>query len=262
MNRIDLTFKRLRQQKRKAFIAFITAGDPNLKATHDLVLALEKAGADIIELGVPFSDPMADGSTIQASSMRALAKGTSLNKVLNLVKQLRLKTQVPLCLMTYYNIIFTHGEERFVKDAIACGVDGIIIPDLPVSEAAGLRKQASKAGLATIFFIAPTTSNERIKPIASASSGFIYYVSLTGVTGAREALPASVGADIRRIKKLTNKPVCVGFGISNKPQVKAMSKLADGVIVGSAIVKEIQKHSKDKNLAAHVAGFVKSLCKS
>ncbi len=262
MNRIDLTFKKLRQQKKKAFIAFITAGDPNLKATYDLVLALEKAGADIIELGVPFSDPMADGPTIQASSMRALQKGASLNKVLNLVKQLRLKTQIPLCLMTYYNIIFAHGEERFVREAVSCGVDGVIIPDLPVTEAGSLRKYASKANLATVFFIAPTTSNDRIKPIAQASSGFIYYVSLTGVTGAREALPATVGADIKRIKKFTNKPVCVGFGISNAAQVKSMSKVADGVIVGSAIVKQINRYAKDKNLAPKISRFVKSLCKS
>ena len=261
MNRINLTFKKLRQQKKKAFIAFITAGDPDLKATYDLLLALEQAGADIIELGVPFSDPMADGPTIQASSMRALQKGTSLKDVLDLVRRLRLKTQVPLCLMTYYNIIFSYGEEKLVKEAVAAGVDGLIIPDLPVGEASTLRKYATKHDLATVFFIAPTTSNERVKSIAAASTGFIYYVSLTGVTGVKQTLPKEVVADIKRIKKLTNKPICAGFGISTREQVKAIGAQADGVIVGSAIVKEIFKYSKDKNLAAKVSLLVKQLSK-
>ena len=259
MNRIDQTFKKLRQHKKKAFIAFITAGDPNLKATHDLVLSFEKAGVDIIELGVPFSDPMADGPTIQASSLRALQKGTTLKKVLDLVKRLRLKTQIPLCFMTYYNIIFHYGEEKFVKDAKACGVDGIIIPDLPVHEAKTLRSFAQEFNLSTIFFVAPTTSNDRIKSIAQASSGFIYYISLTGVTGVKQALPSSIIADLKRIKRITNKPVCVGFGISSALQVKAINRVADGVIVGSAIVKEIQKCTKDKDLVSKIAKFVKSL---
>jgi tryptophan synthase alpha chain len=259
MNRIDRTFQRLRQQKKKAFIAFITAGDPDLKKTYDLVLALEQAGADIIELGVPFSDPMADGPTIQAASMRALQKGATLKNVLELVKKIRLKTQVPLCFMLYYNIILHYGEEKFVKDAIACGLDGIIVPDLPPQEASDLRRFAKREDLATIFFIAPTTSNNRIKPIADASSGFIYYISLTGVTGVKKALPSTINVDLRRIKKVTNKPVCVGFGITSPEQVKAISRIADGVIVGSAIVKEIQMHAKDKNLVAKTAKFVQSL---
>jgi len=259
MNRIDFTFKNLAQQKKKAFIAFITAGDPDLAATHDLVLAFEKAGTDIIELGVPFSDPMADGPTIQASSMRSLQKGTSLTKVLALVKQLRLKTQIPLCLMTYYNIIFHYGEEKFVKDAKASGVDGIIIPDLPPHEAKVLIAAAKKADLATIFFVAPTTSDERVKQIAQSSTGFIYYVSLTGVTGTNQGIPASSFAHLKRIKKLTTKPVCVGFGVSTAEQVKAMSQVADGVIVGSAIVKEVLKHANDKAMVAKTARFVQSL---
>ncbi len=259
MNRIDQTFKKLRQEKKKAFIAFITAGDPDLKTTYDLVLSFEKPGVDIIELGVPFSDPLADGPTIQASSMRALQKGTSLKKVLDLVRSLRLKTQIPLCLMTYYNIIFQYGEEKFVKDAKACGVDGVIIPDLPPFEAHELISASQKANLATIFFIAPTTSDDRVKKIAQASSGFIYYVSLTGVTGASQSIPASSFSHLKRIKKLTNKPVCVGFGVSNKEQVNAVCKVADGVIVGSAIVKEILKNAKDKNLVLKTARFVQTL---
>ncbi|MBF0489387.1 MAG: tryptophan synthase subunit alpha [Candidatus Omnitrophica bacterium] len=259
MNRIDLTFKSLREQKKKAFIAFITAGDPDLKTTHDLVLAFEKAGVDIIELGVPFSDPMADGPTIQASSMRALQKGTSLTKVLDLVKSLRTQTQIPIALMTYTNIIFHYGDEKFVKDAKACGVDGIIIPDLPVTEAHVLTTAAKKADLSTVFFIAPTTSDERAKQIADASSGFIYYVSITGVTGARQATPVTTFKHLKKIKTFITKPVCVGFGISTAEQVKSVSKVADGVIVGSAIVKEILKYSNDKNLVSKVAKFVQSL---
>ena len=262
MNRIDNKFKDLHQQKKKAFIAFVTAGDPNLKTTHDLVLAFEKSGADIIELGVPFSDPMADGPTIQASSMRALQKGTSLTKVLDLVKRLRQKTQVPLCFMLYYNVILHYGEEKFVKDAVAAGLDGIIVPDLPPGEAKVLRAAAQKHGLATIFFVAPTTSNERIKPIAQATTGFIYYISLTGVTGVKQANATNIAADIKRIKKFTSKPVCVGFGVNTADQVKEISKVADGVIVGSAIVKEIQKYSNDKKLVSKVASFVRKLsCK-
>ena len=259
MNRIDQIFKQLHEQKKKAFIAFITAGDPDLKTTYDLVLALEKAGADIIELGVPFSDPMADGPTIQASSMRALKKGMTLKKALDLVKRLRLKTNIPLLFMVYYNIIFHYGQERFVKDAKVCGLDGIIVPDLPPYEAKVLRDVAKKADLATVFFVAPTTSTERIKPIAQASSGFIYYISLTGVTGVRQAVPTTIVVDLKRIKKITDKPVCVGFGISTPAQVRAIKKQADGVIVGSAIVKEIQKYAKDKDLVPKTAAFVRRL---
>lgn len=262
MNRIDQTFKQLRAQKKKAFIAFITAGHPSLKATHDLVLAFEDSGVDIIELGVPFSDPMAEGPTIQASSKWAIEQGVSLKKVLELVKSLRLKTQIPLCFMTYYNIIFHYGEEKFVKEAKAAGVDGFIIPDLPPQEGRVLIDAARQANLATIFFVAPTTSSERIKPIAQASTGFIYYISLTGVTGVKQALPSKVITDLKRIKKLTHKPVCVGFGISTSQQVKSISQVADGVIVGSAIVKEIQKHIKDQQLISKTAAMVRSLSKA
>jgi len=259
MNRIDQTFQQLKQEQKKAFIAFITAGDPNLDTTYDLVLAFEKAGVDMMELGVPFSDPMADGPTIQAASLRALQNGTTLTKVLDLVKRLRQKTQIPLLFMLYYNVILHYGEEKFVKDAKDAGLDGIVVPDLPPQEAKILRAAATKANLATVFFIAPTTSDERIKPIADASSGFIYYVSLTGVTGVKEAVVSSISADLKRVKKLTDKPVCVGFGVSTPEQVKAISRVADGVIVGSAIVKEIQKHIQDKDVVEKTAAFVRTL---
>ncbi len=259
MNRIDAKFQELRLKKKKAFIAFVTAGDPDLKTTYDLVLSFEKAGADIVELGVPFSDPMADGPTIQASSQRALKNKVSITKILALVKKLRQHTQMPIALMTYYNPVFHYGEAAFIKECAAVGVDGLIIPDLPVDEAKDLIAHSRRNDIATVFFVAPTTKADRLRGIAKASTGFIYYVSLTGVTGARQSLPVQIAKDVKRVKALTSTPVCVGFGISSAAQVKAMSKIADGVIVGSAIINEIQKYSKDKNLVSKVSNFVKHL---
>ena len=261
MNRIDKKFIQLKRNKKKAFISFITAGDPNLKATHDLVLAFEKAGVDIIELGVPFSDPMADGPTIQASSQRSLDKGTTLVKVFDLVKSLRKQTDIPIALMMYYNPIFHMGEKEFVARAISSGVDGVIVPDLPPEEAGSFIKLCRKSNISTVFFLAPTTTKERMKKIIQASSGFVYYISLTGVTGARKSAPTQYLSQAKIAKKLTSKPVCIGFGISTPEQVREMSKFADGVIVGSAIVKEIEKNRGSKTLVSNVARFVGQLTK-
>jgi tryptophan synthase alpha chain len=262
MNRIDETFKRLQSQNKKAFIAFITAGDPDLKTTADLVVAFESAGVDIIELGIPFSDPMADGATIQAASARAIAKGVTLTKVFETVKQIRQKTQIPIAFMTYYNPVFNYGDEGFIKACASVGVDGVIIPDLPPEEATVLRKAAQKYNISTVFFIAPTTTDERMKANAKASTGFIYYVSLTGVTGVQQAVADMVIKDIKRAKKFSNKPICAGFGITNATQVKAIGQIADGVIVGSAIIKEIEKNAGQKNLVDNVSIYVKSLTKA
>ncbi len=261
MNRIEQKFAQLKQLKRKAFISFITAGDPDLKTTHDLVLAFEQSGVDIIEIGVPFSDPLADGPTIQASSFRSLQKGTTLPKVLQLVKKLRQQTDIPIALMMYYNPIFNYGEAKFVKDATESGIDGVIVPDLPPEEAMNLIKLSRQANLSTIFFISPTTTKERMKLVAQASTGFIYYVSIAGVTGARNQVALSYKDQIKQAKKLTNKPICVGFGVSTREQVKDISKIADGVIVGSAIVNEIVKNQNQKNLVSNVARFVSGLSK-
>lgn len=261
MNRIDQKFTQLKEAKRKAFISFVTAGDPNLEVTHDLVLAFEKSGVDIIEIGVPFSDPLADGPTIQASSFRSLQQGTTLVKVLQCVKKLRQQTEIPIALMMYYNPIFHYGEEKFVKDAVDCGVDGVIVPDLPPEEAVHLIKFARKVDLATIFFISPTTTKERMKIIAKASTGFIYYVSIAGITGARHHVAQSYVEQIKQAKEFTEKPICVGFGVSTPQQVKDISKVADGVIVGSAIVNEIVKNTGNKNLVKNVARFVSILSK-
>jgi tryptophan synthase alpha chain len=241
VNRIERTFKELKSLNKKAFIPYIMAGDPSVERTKELVLVLEECGADIIELGVPFTDPLADGPTIQRAAERALKEGVTLKGVLALVKNLRTKTRVPLVLMTYYNPVFKYGEERFVKDAKDAGVDGVIIPDLPPDEAGELIKTAKKAGLATIFLLAPTSTEDRIKKVATASRGFIYYVSMTGITGAQILLDGSIGKSINNIRRITDKPVAVGFGISTPEEARTVSGISDGVIVGSAIVRKIQE---------------------
>ncbi len=259
INRIEKKFRELKIQKKKAFIAFLTAGDPNLSVTKKLVLTLEDSAVDIVELGVPFSDPMADGPVIQAASQRALKNKTSLKKILNLVSEIRRQSAIPIALMSYYNPIFRFGLKEFVQKAVNSGVDGVIIPDLPPEEAGDLIALARKYHLATIFFVSPTSSVKRIKLAAKKSTGFIYYVALTGTTGQNLSLPKELLENIRLVKKYTQKPVCVGFGVSTGNQVKKLSRVADGVIVGSAIVKIIAHFRRKKNLAEEVAKFVKSL---
>jgi len=259
MNRIDKKFIQLKNQDKKAFIAFITAGYPDLSTTAKLVIELEKKGTDIIELGVPFSDPLADGPTIQEASGYSLKQGTNLVKILNLVKQLRKHTSLPICLMTYYNPVFCFGEKIFVDKAVAAGVDGVIIPDLPYEEATEFSHYANQKGLANICFISPTSSAERIRAILKVARGFIYYVSLTGVTGSRKSLALDLKIKLSAIKKLTTKPVCVGFGISSARQVKEVCKISDGVIVGSAIVAKIKENMGNRNLVQRVGSFVGDL---
>jgi tryptophan synthase alpha chain len=259
MNRIEKKFNELKRNNRKAFIAFITAGYPDLRTTARLAMEFQRSGVDILELGVPFSDPMADGPIIQAASQAALKKKVNLGGILELVKKLRRHSQIPICLMTYYNPVFCFGQERFIRLARICGVDGLIIPDLPPEEGKGLIKYAAKSGIDVICFISPTTSRQRIKYIAGISRGFIYYVSLTGVTGARKYLSTDIAGRLRLIKKYTAKPVCVGFGVSRHSQVADINRVADGVIVGSAIVKKIEEHLGDPHLVSKVGDFVRSL---
>jgi len=261
MNRIDKKFSDLRKDKKKAFIAFITAGDPNLKTTEQLVLAFEKAGADIVELGVPFSDPLADGPTIQAASERALKNGVNLDKILECVRRIRRKSDIPIVLMTYYNPIFHYNERKFIARAKKSGVDGVIVPDLPPEEAKPLIEEARAHNLSTIFFLSPTTTTKRIKKVAKSSTGFIYFVSIAGVTGARQALPSVLAQQVRTAKRYTKTPICVGFGVSTAAQVKSIGRVADGVIVGSAIVKKIYENKGNKKLVENVTGFVKGLAK-
>jgi len=262
LNRIEQTFDCLKQSKQKAFIAFITAGDPDIKTTRQLVVALERCGADIIELGVPFSDPLADGPVIQQASMRALKKGTDLGKILDMVRGLRRTVQVPLVLMTYYNPVLQYGLKKFALDASSCGVDGIIVPDLPPEEADEFTAPLLKKGLDPIFLLAPTSTPKRIKMVAGQSKGFIYYVSLTGITGPRDTLPPQIHRNVRLIKRYTDLPVCVGFGISRPEQARALARSADGIIVGSAIVKELEKNSGSNLGVKKTVDFVSRLVKA
>lgn len=244
-SRITGKFRELRKKKGKAFIPYIMAGDPNIKRTRELISVLEGCGADIIELGVPFSDPLADGPTIQKAAQRALDEGVTLKKVIAFVAELRAGTQIPIILMTYYNPIFKYGEERFVLDATAAGVDGIIVPDLPPDEAGNLMKHARKLGLDTIFLLAPTSTDDRIRKVARTSTGFIYYVPITGITGSKLSLDASLGSHIARIRSFSDKPVAVGFGVSTPAEAADISEFADGVIVGSAIVKRVGESDEE-----------------
>jgi tryptophan synthase alpha chain len=260
MNRIDKKFKELGMQGKKAFIAYIMAGDPSLGVTKKLIFELQKSGVDIIELGVPFSDPLADGPTIQKASERAIKKATLLS-IFNLVRIARLETGIPIVLMLYYNLVFNYGVKKFVERAVKAGIDGAIVPDLPPEESKELRTAARKYNFSIMHLLAPTSSIERIKNIAKLSTGFIYYVSLTGTTGARKTLPRDLTGNLRRIKAVTKKPVCIGFGVSTREQVRQLQKIADGVIVGSAIIKVIEKNIGRGELVEKVGGFVRYLNK-
>lgn len=247
------------KNKEKIFIPYITAGDPNLKTTENLVYTLEKAGASLIELGVPFSDPLADGPTIQRSHIRSLNSGTNLEKIINTIKNIRKKIQIPIVLMSSINPILAYGIKEFAKASINAGVNGVIIPDLPADEGKIILKILQSYGLNTILLIAPTSSPKRIKLTIQRSTGFVYLVSITGVTGTRNTLPSYLNAFINSIKRRTKKQLAVGFGISNHNQVKQIWKLGCGVIVGSAIVKIIEDNQHDKKLLAKVEKFVKIL---
>ncbi len=245
MNRIEKVFRKLKAGNKKAFIPYVMAGDPSLERTAEIVLMFERCGADVVELGVPFTDPLADGPTIQRAAERALKAGVTLRKIMGFVKELRHRSQIPLLLMTYYNPIFKYGEESFVHDAVNAGVDGVIVPDLPPDEAEGLMTRARKANFATVFLLAPTSTEDRMKKVAKASRGFIYYVSMTGITGSRLLLDSSLRESLSALRRITDKPISIGFGVSNPEEAGSVSGLADGVIVGSAIVKKINESAGD-----------------
>jgi tryptophan synthase alpha chain len=260
MSRIKKRFESLKNTGEKALAVFITAGDPDLATTADLILQMEKAGADIIELGVPFSDPMADGPTIQLSSERALSSGTTLPRILDMVKTVRQHSQIPIILMGYFNPLFLFGADRFTAEAVAAGVDGVLVVDLPPeeSEAEGFTLDARRQGLDVIFLLAPTSSDDRIDKVVKLGRGFIYYVSVTGVTGARKDVSASLSEEVGKIREKSAIPVVVGFGISDPEQAGAVASFADGVVVGSALVKLFEKY-QGKELTENVVEFVSSL---
>ena len=259
MNRIDQRFQQLRAEGLPAFIPYITAGDPTLDVTGDLVIALEEAGADIIEFGVPFSDPVADGVVNQEAAQRALKNNVSLHDIVGLVEKLRSRTQMPLVLFTYYNPVLAYGVPEFAADCADAGVDGVLCVDLPPEEAAEYKECMDDKGVATIFLIAPTSTPARIELIANSCSGFVYCVSRTGVTGERDGIEASVQGMVAEIKRHTSVPVAVGFGISNPEQAAEVASFADGVIVGSAIVRMIGELGDSPDTPARVGAFVKSL---
>jgi tryptophan synthase alpha chain len=252
----------LRREKKKALIPFITAGDPDLATTKDLVFTLEESGAHIIELGVPFSDPLADGPVIQAASLRALGQGVDLSKVFELVEDIRQETEVPLVLMTYYNPVFRLGLEKAAHQAALAGVDGFIIPDLPPEESGEWRKLARANSLDVIFLVAPNTPPSRARFLASRTSGFLYAVSITGITGKRDGIPDGLTDYLKLLRSITNKPLAVGFGISSPSQVKAIGPLCDGVIIGSALVDFLAHYGNKKDCFTRIRSFVKSIAEA
>lgn len=255
MNRIDKKFKVLKETGRKALITFVTAGDPDLDTTIDLVLAMEKAGSDIIELGIPYSDPLADGPVIQASSARALEKGAKISKIMDTVKKIRRQSDVPLVYLLYYNSIFKYGVERFLQECSEAGVDGLIIPDLPLEERKEIIDVMDKYGVYLIPLVAPT-SKERIKSITEGGKGFVYCVSLNGVTGVRQDISTNIKEYMETIAEYTDLPKALGFGISSAAMAQQFRPYCDGIIIGSAIIKKIAEASSKEEAVSEVSKFV------
>jgi tryptophan synthase alpha chain len=258
-NRLDTRFAELRQSGKRAFVAYICAGDPTLAATVDIVLALERAGADVVELGVPFSDPLADGVVNQLAADRALKAGATVPKVLEMIRTLRTRSQIPLVLFTYLNPVYAYGYDRFHHDAAAAGADGVLVLDLPPDEAALNVELKPSPELRHIQLIAPTSPAERIAEIARSAEGFVYYVSRLGVTGQQTQIAGGIAEQVAVIKGATDVPVCVGFGVSNPQQAAEIAGMADGVVVGSAIVNLIAQNGSAADLPQKIESFVKPL---
>jgi len=259
LNRIDTAFVNARRRGEIALVCFITSGDPDFSTTKTVVKTLAEAGADVIELGVPFSDPLADGPSIQAASFRSLQGGASVKKVFENVRSIRQDCDVPLVLMTYYNPVQKYGSDKFARDAAEAGADGIIITDLPFEEAHEWKSAADAVCLATIQLIAPTSTKDRIELGAKMASGFVYCVSRTGVTGARSEIPAELRDLVGSIKAATDLPVAVGVGISKPEHVKCMAGFADGAVVGSALVDLLAANAGKSEMADRIGEFVRSL---
>jgi tryptophan synthase alpha chain len=259
MSRIAETMNALKQKRTKALVPFLTAGDPDLATTEALIHVLVESGADIIELGIPFSDPMADGPTIQLASERALAAGTTLKGVLELVARVRRRTNVPIVLMGYYNPVLCYGTTAFAADAAAAGVDGVLLVDLPPEEAQELQPHLRRNGLDLITLLAPTTPPERMRALAGAAEGYLYYVSMTGVTGSQQVNPAAIADAVRDIQAHCQVPVAVGFGITTPVDAKAVAGFADAVVVGSALVNIIAAAGRSPELLNEVRAFMTAL---
>jgi len=263
VNRIDQRFRALRALRQKGFVAYIAAGDPTLKATAAVAVELQRVGVDVLELGVPFSDPLADGVVNQLAAERALRSGTTLPGVLRMVAGLRKRgLQMPVVLYIYFNLVHHYGVKAFARDAATAGVDSVLALDLPPEEATGFEQIIRQAGLHLIYLIAPTTPEARIREIARHASGFIYYVSREGVTGMQKKLASSLPSHVSAIRKCTDLPVAIGFGISNPQQARAAAAEADAVVVGSAIVNQMARLGHDRQLAKKIARFVAPMVKA
>lgn len=259
MNRIDECFARLRGAGLKGFIAYIGAGDPDLKATVELCVRLQEAGVDVLELGVPFSDPLADGLVNQLAAQRGLASGTTPAKVLDAVRELRKRSQVPIVLYIYFNLVHRAGLESFIDEAAAAGIDGLLVLDLPPEEGARYEELMGKKGLCNIYLVAPTTPEDRLEIIVKRGRGFVYYVSREGVTGMQNKVAGNIAQMVSRIRAHTELPVAVGFGISTPEHVRAVGQSADAVVVGSAIVKRIEQLGRSPALVKEVSALAGSL---
>ena len=259
MSRLEGTFARLRARGERALLPYFTAGDPSLADTRRLVIEAARRGADVIELGVPFSDPLADGPVIQRAGARALAAGATVARVLETVSALRAEIDVPLVLLTYYNPVLAFGLKAFARTAVDAGVDGAIVADMPPEESGPLATEADAVGLDLVYMLAPTSTSPRVRLIAKRSRGFVYVVSLTGVTGERPELPADLATQIGVLRRATTMPVCVGFGISTPAQVAAVGRIADGAAVGSAIVRLVEARAGSSTLVEDVGKFIAEL---
>ncbi len=256
MNAIDHKFALLKTGQRKGIITYLTAGDPDLQATEAIVLEMACRGVDMVELGVPFSDPVADGPVIQAASKRSLEKGVTLDGVLKLAGNLKSRIEIPLLLMSYYNPIFCYGLTKFIESASCSGVDGVIVPDLPLEESETFSRDLKKAGIHLIYFLAPTSSDERIKATVKRAGGFIYCVSVAGVTGARDDIPAQAHKLLKKVSSMTEVPLALGFGISSPEQVKSIGKRGSAVIIGSAIMKLVEQGGGREEITRRVGTFL------
>jgi tryptophan synthase alpha chain len=259
MNRIEARFAQLKRDGKKAFVVYIGAGDPHLEATRQLALEFDKAGVDILELGVPFSDPLADGLVNQLAAQRGLESGTTPPRLLETIAAIRKQSQIPIVLYIYFNIIHKVGMERFTADAAKAGVDGLLVLDLPPEESDNYEAQMAKAGLSNIYLVAPTTPEERMATIVKRGAGFIYYISREGVTGMQSSIATNLAAQVAKIRAHTPLPIVVGFGISNPDQAKAVAKEADGCVVGSAVVNQIAANGKSLELVDHLGTYVKAM---
>jgi tryptophan synthase alpha chain len=264
-NRIDRKFRELKARGQRAFVAYVTAGDPGPEATPGLVWALERAGADIVELGVPFSDPLADGIVNQLSAQRALEAGTTTSRVFEILQAARAQSQIPIVLYTYFNLIYAYGIERFCLQAFQAGADGLLVLDLPPEESQGAGSVGSRLGdgsLRRICLVAPTSPAERIARIVEKASGFVYYVSREGVTGMQEHVATSIGHRVDLLRKHTELPICIGFGISTPEQARTVARQADGAVIGSVLVNRIAEWGGDKDLPGKLEAFARPLAQA